>query len=210
MLLSMAPRYIIEQPVTHELDPIKGSRFITCVDLAYSGEDGKALLQRCRDQWPDASHHCFAWRAGPGPFEIRCSDDGEPKGTAGMPMLRVLEGRELVNVAVVVTRYFGGTKLGTGGLARAYGQATAEALALAGAQPLRVEHTLDLDCPYDLSGLVERLCADAGVTVEVLSYTDQVALQIRVPEPALAPLRAQLQEATAGRIILPEIDDPNL
>ncbi|MFN3196832.1 MAG: IMPACT family protein [Bradymonadia bacterium] len=200
----MASRYTIERPVTHEIEPIKGSRFIVVIDVALSGADGKALVEQCRARWPDASHHCFAWRAGPGPFDTRCSDDGEPKGTAGMPMLRVLEGRQMVCTAVVVTRWFGGTKLGTGGLARAYGQATAEGLELAGAKPLRTEYELYVQCPYDLMGLVNRICEQHRISPTMMGYTEQVTLKIKVAEADLPALRADIQEATAGRIILPD------
>jgi uncharacterized YigZ family protein len=104
---------------------IKGSRFIARVFPVDSRDQARGELESVRKQYYDATHHCSAFRIGP---ESRFHDDGEPSGTAGKPILKQIEGADLTNTLVVVTRYYGGTKLGTGGLARAYGGAAAEAL----------------------------------------------------------------------------------
>lgn len=115
--------------VSHEFE-VKRSRFITWIDRAGSEDGARALIHAAREAYPDARHHCSAFVLhveGAQPIE-RSSDDGEPSGTAGRPMLEVLKGSGMFDVAAVVIRYFGGTKLGTGGLVSAYTEAVADAL----------------------------------------------------------------------------------
>ena len=120
----------IAAPVEHEFI-IKKSRFIATVEPVTSVEDADAVIARLRKQWWDARHNCSAMVTGLLGDQARSSDDGEPSGTAGVPMLEVLRRRELTDVVAVVTRYFGGVKLGAGGLVRAYSTAVSEALDLA-------------------------------------------------------------------------------
>jgi uncharacterized YigZ family protein len=129
------PYRTIAEGLRHEPPKTKGSRHIATIAPVATTAAAEAVVARVRDEMPDATHHAFAWRlrAGDGPsgLSFRSSDDGEPSGSAGRPILAQIDGRELTDVVVVVTRYFGGTKLGVGGLVRAYGGAAAEALDLA-------------------------------------------------------------------------------
>ncbi|QTP57746.1 IMPACT family protein [Billgrantia antri] len=186
------------------LHEVEKSRFIAWLCHAPSPTAFEALLAEARRAHPNASHHCSAYIAGP-PGEqhaIGFSDDGEPGGTAGRPMFQVLEGSGLGQVGCVVTRYFGGTKLGTGGLARAYAQAVARGL---DDLPLRqvVERTV-LRLKVDFAGEAEaRAWLEArDVPIEVADYaSDGVLLSVGWPsdtEVDLAPLEARLR----GRLAL--------
>ena len=169
----------------------KSSRFLAILTPAPDEETAKTALAEIERRHPDASHCCFAWRLGQPPRE-RSSDAGEPAGTAGMPMLQVLRGAELSDVLAVVVRWFGGTKLGKGGLARAYAAAAREALAglpVARRVPT-VRRTLEL--PYDLLGAVKRLVHPPAVELVDESYGEQVRLVLQVHTERLEELEAAL------------------
>ena len=138
--LAMAKHLTLAEEAHIEVDPIKRSRFIACGAPMSSAEEAKSFVSRVRAEYPDAGHHCFAWRLDAGDAGFRVSDDGEPGGTAGLPILNHIDGAGLRNVVIVVVRYFGGTKLGKGGLIRAYG-GTAGAL-IRQAEVIEVEETL--------------------------------------------------------------------
>ncbi|MDR5867322.1 IMPACT family protein [Halomonas koreensis] len=178
---------------------VEKSRFLAWVCHAPEPAAFEALLAAARAAHPNASHHCSAFIAGP-PGEqtaIGFSDDGEPGGTAGRPMFQVLEGAGLGQVGCVVIRYFGGTKLGTGGLARAYGQAVSEALA---ALPRREVTERDpLRVRVDFAGEAETRawCAERDIPVEAADYAaDGVVLTLGWPRDAerdLSPLSVRLK-----------------
>jgi uncharacterized YigZ family protein len=134
----------------------RGSRFLAIVSPVADGEAAKNLLEGLRQEYSDATHHCWAWRLGPR-GEERSSDDGEPSGTAGVPILRVLRGAPLTDVLAVVIRWYGGTKLGKGGLARAYAGAVREALAEVPTERRLVRSTVRLTVPYTALGAIQRL-----------------------------------------------------
>ncbi len=117
----MTHRETIQKRIEFEADPVRGSRFIGIADRAVSQSDAFTKLKEIRGEAPDATHHCWAWRISD--HDTRCSDDGEPRGSAGPPILRQIESRGLVETLVVVRRRYGGVKLGVGGLVRAYGAA---------------------------------------------------------------------------------------
>jgi uncharacterized YigZ family protein len=152
-----------------------------------SEDEAKAALAAVAREFPDATHHCWAWRIGdPGvagrgsEAAERSSDAGEPAGTAGAPILHVLRGAELSDVVAVVARWFGGTKLGKGGLARAYAAATREAVARLPVT-LRVPTVaLDLELPYDRLGAVQRLLHPPAVEIAVAAYGERVRLTLSV------------------------------
>jgi uncharacterized YigZ family protein len=166
-------------PVRAELRE-KGSRFLGVVMPAASERAASAALEALAAQTPDATHHCWAWRLGSTPAAERSSDDGEPSGTAGVPILQVLRGAELSDVLAVVVRWYGGTKLGKGGLARAYAGAAREAVAEL--RTVRRFPTVDLalELPYDRLGGVQRLVHPPEVEMVDESYGAQVALTLRV------------------------------
>lgn len=193
-----------EQPVT-ELE-VKRSRFLAQAARAGTEEAARAFIARTRSTYPDARHHCSAFIVavdGARPVE-RSSDDGEPSGTAGGPMLEVLRGSGLVSTVVVVTRYFGGTLLGTGGLVRAYSEATSQALAAATRVRLATRHLWTLSAPLAQAGHLEAglrsSAAATGATVEETVWEPtQAVLTLSTPDAQAASLRSLLASLSAGQ-----------
>lgn len=170
----------------------KGSVFLAVLLPAADEAAVRSSLDELARRYPDATHHCYAWRLGWPPRE-RSADAGEPGGTAGVPILRVLQGAGLSDVLAVVVRWFGGTKLGKGGLARAYAGAVREALARlpVAEQVPTVRLTLAVDYPQ--LGAVKRWLRPPGVELESEAYDGETAhLVLRVQEPALSALRESL------------------
>jgi uncharacterized YigZ family protein len=171
----------------------KGSRFLAILGPAADEEAAKARLAALERELPDATHHCWAWRLGDPPRE-RSSDAGEPSGTAGVPILQVLRGAGLSDVLAVVVRWFGGTKLGKGGLARAYAGATREALP---ALPVTVRvptARLALRVPYEKVGAVKRLVHPPEVELESEEYGEDARLVLSVHEERMGALREALAD----------------
>ncbi|RAL22349.1 YigZ family protein [Lujinxingia litoralis] len=173
---------------------VERSRFLGYALAVSSEEEAQAFIAEKRREFYDARHVCFAFRLGRGaqPLE-RSSDDGEPARTAGFPMLQILEGLELVDVLVVVVRYFGGIKLGTGGLARAYREAARQAVEAAGPERRFPQREVALNIPYGVQAQVEHLLGPME-EVEVLrvDYAADVTLHLGVRCLALEDLRARL------------------
>ncbi|PIQ26560.1 hypothetical protein COW36_01660 [bacterium (Candidatus Blackallbacteria) CG17_big_fil_post_rev_8_21_14_2_50_48_46] len=166
------------------------SRFIASGCEVQTVEAAEAFLHKTRERWPDATHHCYAFRVGGPPLVDRYSDDGEPSGTAGKPIMTVLE-HNLYNAILVVTRYFGGTKLGTGGLVKAYTQAAQALIETAGRLEKEPCLSLELHYPYALSGTIEYQLAQAGLKAE-FTYSADVQAQVEVPLSQKEQLLAQL------------------
>ena len=171
----------------------KGSVFLAWIGPV-SGEDAaKAALEGIARKYPDASHHCWAWRLGSPPRE-RSSDAGEPSGTAGVPILQVLRGAGLSDVLAVVVRWFGGTKLGKGGLARAYAGAAREALAQLPVAQRVPTVRLPLQIPYEKVGAVKRLIHPPEVELESEEYAEAAQVILVVHENRVAALREALAD----------------
>ena len=170
----------------------RGSQFLAFVRPAASAAEARTEIEALCRLHPDATHHCWAWRLGAAPEE-RSSDAGEPAGTAGVPMLQVLRGAGLSDVVAVVARWFGGTKLGKGGLARAYAGVVREALV--GLPTLRRAPTVDLTVvlPYDRLGAVKRLVRPPQVELLSEGYGEAVEVALRV----WSSERHRLEEALA-------------
>jgi uncharacterized YigZ family protein len=180
----------------------KGSRFLGVLCPAADEEEVEIRLSDLRSEYPDATHHCWAYRLG-WPARERSSDDGEPAGTAGTPILRVLAGREISNVLVVVVRWFGGVKLGKGGLARAYG-GTARAAIEAGRFSKRFPTVVvSISVPYERLGAVKRLLRPPLVELETATYGARVGLDLRIAEAVLE----ETEMALANLGIVPESGD---
>jgi uncharacterized YigZ family protein len=160
---------------------------------AASREAALAYVEALRKRHPDATHHCFAWRLGWPPAE-RAADAGEPAGTAGQPILRLLAGANLTDVVAVVVRWFGGTKLGKGGLARAYGGATAAALERLPAREELPSRAFRVALAYDQIGAVKRLLEPPDVTLVDERYGAAAELRLRVAERAVEALAAKLAD----------------
>lgn len=179
---------------------VKHSRFIAVLHRVDSPADAQNFLEGQRRLYPDARHHCWAYVTGNEPTERaeRAGDDGEPGGTAGIPMLQVLKARELVDVAAVVTRYFGGIKLGAGGLVRAYSGAVAAAADSAQPTLLRRERLelLSLQVGHGTAGRVEAELRGRGIPVVDTEYGAEVTFTLATKNPA--HLAAVVAEVTAG------------
>lgn len=182
----------------------KKSRFIATVIPAGSEEEVLAFIESVRKKYWDARHHCFAYVLGERNELQRCSDDGEPSGTAGKPMLEVLLGEEIHNVAVVVTRYFGGTLLGTGGLVRAYSAATKQGLASSVIITKILGVKLCISTDYTGLGKIQYILGQRGLQILDSVYTDKVELEALIPEDELAAVKAEITEGTNGQAMMQE------
>lgn len=180
----------------------KKSRFIASIAPAGSEEEALAFIESVKKRHYDARHNCPAFIIGRNRELTRCSDDGEPSGTAGKPILEVLLGAELTNTVVVVTRYFGGTLLGTGGLVRAYTQAVQEALKHTGIATMRYGATISIQADYTDLGKIQYLLGNKGIAIIDSEYTDKVVLKIQIPEENAEMITKELTENTAGRAII--------
>lgn len=182
----------------------KKSRFIATVIPAAEEEEALAFIEAMNKKYWNATHNCFAYVIGERNEIQRCSDDGEPSGTAGKPMLDVLLGEELHNTAVVVTRYFGGTLLGTGGLVRAYSSAVKAGLASSVIITKKQGIKLEITTEYTGLGKIQYILAEKGMTVLDTLYTDKVEMTVLVPARELEGLKAAIMEGTNGRVRMEE------
>ncbi len=177
----------------------KKSRFIATVQPVKSEEEALEFIEAMRKKYWNATHNCFAYVIGEH-FQVqRCSDDGEPSGTAGKPMLDVLLGEEIHDVVVVVTRYFGGTLLGTGGLVRAYSGATKEGLLASNVITKTYGRKLDIQTDYTGLGKIQYILGQRGLTILNSIYTDKVELEVLVPADEVNALLAEIREGTNGQ-----------
>ena len=176
----------------------KKSRFIAQVFPIQTEEEALTLLAGVRKKHYDARHNCFAYVLGEKNETERCSDDGEPSGTAGRPILEVLTGSGIRGLTLVVTRYFGGTLLGTGGLVRAYTQAAQAGLADSRVAVMRYGHTLTVETDYNGIGKIQYLLGQRGISIEESVYTERVSIRFHVPCEEKDKLIKDITEATAG------------
>ncbi|WP_438863237.1 YigZ family protein [Neptunicella sp.] len=180
---------------------IKRSKFLTFAANAASREEAEQFIRSLREQHPQANHVCWAYIAGAPNTTVRSmSDDGEPSGTAGMPMLKVLQHSGLGDVVVAVVRYFGGVKLGTGGLQRAYSDAVAQVLAELPVSQKVSRTGLQVIYDYADDGAIVRLFERYDVTDIQAEYAEQITLQLAVADTDVDPLKTELVNLTAGNI----------
>lgn len=202
-------RFTLTAETRHEGEPVKGSRFIGTAAPFASNDDLDRIVAALRAEYPAATHHAFGWRAGSGGERSRAGDDGEPGGTAGRPILQRLEGRGITDAVVVVSRIFGGTKLGAGGLIRAYGGAAGMVLDRATTVRLVAMSRLRLRFGYEHAGAVERLLGAEGlVPLESLYGADTVTLELERATESVDELLRRLRDVTRGRIVS-EIVEPD-
>ena len=176
----------------------KRSRFLGRVWPVEGEEEARAYIEETRKRHYDARHNCWCWRLKDGPE--RYSDDGEPQGTAGQPMLNVFQREEVTNVCCVVTRYFGGVLLGAGGLVRAYTQAAKLALDDAGISVVRRWVEVSVPCPYALFERIKQEVEGAGGVLGDVKYAADVTVKALLPEGAAEAFSARVTELTAGRV----------
>lgn len=177
---------------------VKGSRFIATAVPVASKEDALMHIERVRQLFPGATHHCYAYRLGIGGLEFRTWDDGEPAGSAGKPILFVVQKYRLSDVLVVVTRYFGGTKLGRGPLARAYAQATEKVLVSAERIPVVRYICVRVFCAYEDVDAVISVLRRYALNFDA-EYRDAVEFVARIREDAQENFAADIAAATKGR-----------
>ena len=199
-----SPIRTIAAPLSFEGEKVRGSRFFAHLAPVGDVDAAQRFIAAIRRRFADATHNCYAWRLSDRDDGFRYSDAGEPSGSAGRPMLDRLSGRELVRVAAVVTRYFGGTKLGRGGLARAYAGALAAALERAEIVELPRTTALALSFDYSRSGAVDAVLAAHALEPTEARYGAGVRLVVETPIDALEHLVLQLRERCAGRITIAE------
>lgn len=182
---------------------VKRSKFLSFAAHAIDREQAEAFIRSLREQHPQSSHVCWAYIAGSPSSTIRSmSDDGEPSGTAGMPMLKVLEHSGLGDIVVAVVRYFGGTKLGTGGLQRAYSDAVAQVL-IDLPTKIKVQRTvLTLTYDYSYDGHISRLLERYDLEDIQASYGQQVVLNIAIQNQAIETFKAEIMNITSGNLAL--------
>lgn len=187
--------WTLATPASHQLE-VKHSRFLAQAAIIDSADSAQAALTPLSD--PAATHNCWAWRVG---AQYRSSDDGEPAGTAGRPILAAIDGQGCDQVLVVVTRWFGGIKLGAGGLVRAYGGAAAECLRRAEKRPLILFAELEFACPFaNLGDAHAALNAAEASKIDERFDADGVNLRVRLPAERVDDLKTRLRDATRDRV----------
>lgn len=182
----------------------KKSRFIGLAVPVSSEEEALAVIEEEKRRYRDARHHCSAFCTGVERPLGRANDDGEPSGTAGKPMLEVITGNKLLNTVIVVTRYFGGTLLGTGGLVRAYAKAAKEAVEDAGIVTMGLGCRLRTGCDYQAAGKIQYFLETEDIPILKTEYTEKVTLEYLVPEARCGQIKKKLTDLSGG---MAEIED---
>ncbi|MDL2258066.1 YigZ family protein [Eubacteriales bacterium OttesenSCG-928-K08] len=179
---------------------INKSRFIGRCFKVETEEDALKRLEQVRKNHRDATHNCYAYSIGPQGGAARFSDDGEPGGTAGQPMMETLRHKNVTNIICVATRYFGGVLLGAGGLVRAYSRAAADAIEAAQPVWMRPCTLFELNCDYSRWGMLEPLLREQG-ELQNVSYTDTVSVQIAVLQDRANAFEALVVDRTDGKVM---------
>ena len=189
---------------------VVNSRFIATIGRADTVDEAKGFIQSIRGEMPDATHHVYAFKVGyGGSITEGMSDDGEPSGTSGPPILAVLRGADLGNVVIVVTRYFGGTKLGTGGLVRAYGGAAKDAVAALPTELKIAKYHIGITVEYTFFERLKLLLAENDALIQSEDFAADVTVYALIPVDNLTAFEDALSELTAGQVsplVLDRID----
>ncbi|EMJ7521136.1 IMPACT family protein [Providencia rettgeri] len=196
--------YLIPAETISFTEEIKKSRFITYLAHTEGIEAAKDYIQSVKAQYPDARHHCWAFVAGrpDDSQQLGFSDDGEPTGTAGKPIMAQLLGSNLGEVTCVVVRYFGGIKLGTGGLVKAYGNGVQQALKILSTQTKVPQKVFNLVCDYSLVNAIEQLLIQVNGVVLHSDYNEAVSLQIAIPATLQQEVNDKLRDISRGALSL--------
>ena len=180
----------------------KKSRFIATVRPVESEEEALKFLEEMKKKYWDARHNCFVYSIGMNREFTRCSDDGEPSGTAGRPMLDVILGEDIYNVAVVVTRYFGGVLLGTGGLVRAYSKAVQGGLAASRVILKKKGISMKITTDYTGIGKIQYIAGERNLPILDSEYTEKVMMKLLVPVQDVESVQKAITEGTNGRAVI--------
>lgn len=187
---------------------VKNSRFVAEAHTIYTAEEAKTVWKHKKETYDNGGHIVYAFVTGPQQNICGCSDDGEPSGTAGRPVLAVLKGSGLTNTLITIARYFGGTKLGTGGLVHAYSDAAKAVLDVAETIELIPMNYAEIIIPYSLYNTVINRLAQAEFEVTKEDFSGNITIQGRFPEKQKALLSELLQEIGNGRIMFQLISNP--
>ncbi len=179
---------------------ITKSEFIGNASEVNSAKEAEDFVAKIRATYPDARHVCYAWKVSGETFMQKYSDDGEPSGTGGMPILNVLDKKEITNAVITVTRYFGGVLLGKGGLVRAYSEAAAAAVEQAGLVTVTEGEIYSLTTGYDLSEKLIYALTQAGWTLGDPEYGENVIIKVTCPKAKAEDLKAFVTDRTNGRV----------
>ncbi len=189
--------YVPSGPGEAEIEE-KRSRFISYLSVSETEEQAKTFIADIKKKNYDARHNCWCYIIKNGPE--RYSDDGEPQGTAGIPMLEVLRHEKITNVVCVVTRYFGGVLLGTGGLARAYSKAAKEALMAAGISIVQKWIVCSINCPYPLYDRLRAEIAVAGGIIDSVEYSREILINLLLPEEIYGVFKKTASDLSSGSL----------
>lgn len=197
----MPDRYPIPADLHRVEETIKRSRFVTTLAHTPDADAARAFIAAVKEEFPDATHNCWAFNAGPpgDTASVGLSDDGEPSGTAGKPMLNTLLHSGVGEISAVVTRYFGGTKLGTGGLVRAYTSMVNLGLETLPLKEMVVTATREVTLPYPAVTLFKRMLPEFEVEIVSETFTDTAGFTVELPEEHLDRFADRIQEMTDGR-----------
>ncbi len=192
----MEQTYMNHKNIETEID-IKKSRFISHIARTETEDDARLFIQKIKKEHREATHNCSAYIIGESALIQRADDDGEPSGTAGVPILEVLKRESLYNCTVVVTRYFGGIKLGAGGLIRAYSQSAAEAVKESGKVFLVPMIPAEIVLDYTFTNKFEYFLGNENIESKEQEYTDKVTYHLMIEEPMVEKVRETLKEITS-------------
>lgn len=185
----------------------KKSRFIADVFPVRNEEETAEIIERIKKQYWDARHHCWAYVIGEKQVQERFSDDGEPSGTAGKPILEVIRGQKLHNTLIIVTRYFGGTLLGTGGLVRAYTQASQAGLEQSTVITKTEGFRMNIKTDYTGLGKIQYLLGQKGIQIVNSNYTENVEIEILIPDSEEQMLKKEITEVTNGQAVTERVEE---
>src|SRR5690625_3085384 len=197
--------YTVKQDGTHEIN-IQKSRFIGYIGRVSSEEKAQSFIQSIKKKHYDATHNCSAYLIGKHDQIQKANDDGEPGGTAGVPMLEVLKRQQLKNTVVVVTRYFGGIKLGAGGLIRAYSRTTADTIRHVGVVECRLVDVISVTIDYSLLGKLENNLHQSNYIIENTNYLEHVELIVLVQSEEVDIFKKEMIEWTNDQLTMKHLD----
>jgi uncharacterized YigZ family protein len=189
--------FTIESPAREEIK-IEKSKFIASIASVSNKDEAMLFLNRVKTEFFDANHHCFAYKIGSSGMEVRSSDDGEPNGTAGKQILFCINKSQFSDIIIVVTRYFGGTKLGKGGLARAYAESANFVLSKCASKQIDLSVKIQIFCTYDDISIIKKLVSDYSTKLEEY-YTDQIELIAYIPGSIVDEFTSKIITLTKAR-----------
>lgn len=182
---------------------VRNSRFIGYAVPVSDSDEARRLIREKRKEHPGCTHVVYAFMAGGENTEVSgMSDDGEPRGTAGRPVMEILKGSGIINVLVMVVRYFGGTKLGTGGLVKAYGDCARLVLSGLATRPLVEKHSFELEIPYNLHKKIRDVILEAGGEIGTEDFSDNILMAGFVPERSVEECRKRIEDISRGALSL--------